>query len=72
VNGWQPIHEAARAGNKEVVELLIKHGVQKDARTGHREDGCSPLNIAMRSLDADHEVVLFLMSIGAQNFSEEL
>jgi prolyl 4-hydroxylase len=72
VNGWQPIHEAARAGNKEVVELLIKHGVQKDARTGHREDGCSPLNIAMRSLDADHEVILFLMSIGAQNFSEEL
>jgi ankyrin repeat protein len=23
-NGWQPIHEAARAGHRDVVEFLVK------------------------------------------------
>jgi len=72
INGWQPIHEAARAGHTDVVELLLQHGAEKDARTGRRGEGSSPLSIALEYLGDGHEVVEYLRSIGAREYSQEL
>ena len=71
-NGWQPIHEAARAGNKEVMELLIKHGADMNARTGPTGRGNSVLNLAFEYLDEDHEVIEYLDRLGARNIEPEL
>jgi prolyl 4-hydroxylase len=72
VNGWQPIHEAARGGHTEIVKLLIKNGVEKDARTGHRGEGSSPLNLALVHLGEDHDLINYLRSIGASDYAQEL
>lgn len=63
--GWTILHEAARAGNLELVELCITHGADKDRLTTNGE---SPLNIARRELqDEDHEVVQYLKNLGAKD-----
>lgn len=72
VNGWQPIHEAARAGHTEAVKLLLEHGENKDARTGHRGEGDSVLNLALAHLDEEHDLVQYLRSIGARDYAQEL
>jgi prolyl 4-hydroxylase len=71
-NGWQPIHEAARGGHTEVVKLLIQHGAEMNARTGRGGDGGSVLNIALDHLDEDHDLIQYLRSIGAQDYTDEL
>jgi prolyl 4-hydroxylase len=70
-NGWQPIHEAARAGHVEIVELLLKHNADINART-HGGKGGSPLNVAVNTLSANHPVSKFLMENGALNIEPEL
>jgi prolyl 4-hydroxylase len=70
VNGWQPVHEAVRGGHTDVVKLLIKHGVEKDARVGHSGEGGSVLNLALEYLGEDHDLVQYLRSIGAKDYSE--
>jgi hypothetical protein len=70
VNGWQPVHEAARAGHTEVVKLLIQHGVEKDARTGRSGNGSSVLNLALEYLGEDHDLVNYLRSIGATDYAQ--
>lgn len=73
-NGWHPVHEAARAGHKDVVELLIKHGADKNARTRGslgRNRGFSPLNLALSYHPVDSPVVQYLMSIGAENIAPD-
>jgi prolyl 4-hydroxylase len=71
-NGWQPLHEAVRADNKEAVELLIKHGANKDARVGKKGEGASALNLALDFLSVGADTVNYLMSIGAQNIEPDL
>jgi prolyl 4-hydroxylase len=71
-NGWQPIHEAARAGHVDAVELLIKSGAQLNSRTGPTGKGGSPLNIALDYHDATHPLPRYLLSIGAENIEPEL
>ncbi|KAL3793032.1 hypothetical protein HJC23_003040 [Cyclotella cryptica] len=34
VNGWKPIHEAARGGHQNAIELLIKYGARVNDRAG--------------------------------------
>jgi prolyl 4-hydroxylase len=65
-NGWQSIHEAARAGHKDIVELLIKYGVDKNVRTGDG-DGSSPLNVALDEHNYESEIVQYLLSIDAED-----
>jgi prolyl 4-hydroxylase len=72
VNGWHPIHEAARSGQTEVVKILLAHGENKDARTGHSSKGESVLNLALAHLDEDHDLVQYLRSIGASDYEQEL
>jgi ankyrin repeat protein len=63
--GWTVLHEAVRAGRHEVVELLLKHGADKDHLT---EFPCSPLNVARRYLkDENHKVVQLLKNLGAKD-----
>ena len=69
-NGWQPVHEAARAGHTEAVKLLLQHGVEKDARTGRSGNGSSVLNLAVEYLGEDHDLVNYLRSIGATDFAQ--
>jgi prolyl 4-hydroxylase len=70
VNGWQPVHEAARAGHTDVVKLLIQHGVEKDARTGRFGDGDSVLTLAVEYLGENHDLVYNLRSIGVTNYAQ--
>ena len=69
-NGWQPIHESIRFGDKDIVELLVKNGAEKDARTGKVGQGSTPLNLALRFHGEDHPVVEYLRSIGALDIGE--
>ncbi|KAI2501698.1 hypothetical protein MHU86_12766 [Fragilaria crotonensis] len=70
-NGWQPIHEAARAGHIHIVELLLEHDVDINART-HGGKGGSPLNVAMNTLSLKHPISQFLIENGAINIEPEL
>ncbi|KAL7563090.1 hypothetical protein ACA910_022583 [Epithemia clementina (nom. ined.)] len=74
-NGWEPIHEAVRAGNLEAVQFLVKHGeVNVNSRTGKTGEGSSPLNLAFQFLARGHEVTEFLLKTGAvdHDYEEEL
>lgn len=65
-NGWQPIHEAARGGHLDVMELLILHGADVNARTGPTGKGPSVLSLALEYLDEDHELIDYLDFLGAK------
>ena len=65
VNGWKPIHEAARGGQTEVIEYLIEKGVDLNERT-HDGKGASPLWWALRNFPDSHPVVKLLKKHGAQ------
>jgi len=70
-NGWQPIHEAARGGHLDSLELLLENGADLNART-HKGNGVSPLRIAREALGNEHAVVKFLEDLGAEEFGPEL
>jgi prolyl 4-hydroxylase len=70
-NGWQPIHEAARAGHKDAIEFLIKQGADVNSRT-HNGAGVTPLHIAINAHSADHPVSQYLLGLGAVNLGPEL
>lgn len=67
-NGWQPIHEAARSGHTKVLEYLIEHGADVNARTnqGH---GASPLWWAEHMLPRTHPAIAVLRKHGAQSIA---
>lgn len=71
VNGWEPIHEGARGGHTQVLELLIKHGANMNERTGHGRGG-SPLYYARQLHGKKHASVKFLEEMGAKYIEPEL
>ena len=73
-NGWKPLHEAVRAGHKDVVEFLVKNGADPNERTGKRKDlGVTPLRLARQSgMDDSDPMVEFLMGLGALDAGPEL
>lgn len=71
VNGWQPIHEAARAGNTEVIKYLIEKGVDVNARTNGGR-GASPLWWAEDKHGVDHEAAKVLRKAGAVSLAPKL
>jgi prolyl 4-hydroxylase len=66
-NGWQPIHEAARAGHTAVVKYLVDMGADIGALTNARQ---TPLWWARRSLPKGHSTLSFLDGIGAPEEGE--
>eukprot|EP00567_Pseudictyota_dubia_P006485 CAMPEP_0197440578 /NCGR_PEP_ID=MMETSP1175-20131217/7045_1 /TAXON_ID=1003142 /ORGANISM="Triceratium dubium, Strain CCMP147" /LENGTH=507 /DNA_ID=CAMNT_0042970713 /DNA_START=207 /DNA_END=1730 /DNA_ORIENTATION=+ len=69
--GWQPIHEGAAHGHRDVVELLVEHGADVNTRTeGGR--GATPLHLAETKYGRLHPVVRYLKSLGALNIGPEL
>ena len=70
-NGWLPIHEAARGGHLDVLELLVEHGADINART-HSGKGSTPMNLAVDSHGLEHEIVEYFSSLGALNIGPEL
>ncbi len=68
-NGWQVVHEAVRAGHADVVRYLVEHGADIGATTNN---GGNLLWWARRTLDEDHEVIRYLVSIGAPEGDPDL
>jgi prolyl 4-hydroxylase len=71
-NGWQPIHEAVRAGRLDTVALLVRHGADINAVTNRGKGGVSPYNMAMRSFSPEHPISQYLYGMGAVNVGPEL
>ena len=67
MNGWQPLHEAVRAGNTDVVKYLIENGADVASLTN---SGASPLWWAKRSLPIGHSTIHYLEEIGAPEQGE--
>ena len=70
-NGWQPLHEAVRAGHLGAVKLLVEHGADINSVT-NGGSGVSPYHIAIKSHSPTHPVAEFLASMGAVNIGPEL
>ena len=70
-NGWTPLHEASRGGNREAIELLLSHKADVNERTNHGVGG-SPLYWARKTNGDDHEAVQYLESVGALEIHPEL
>ena len=65
-NGWQPLHEAARYGSVEIVEILIEHGVDINARPNDGLGG-SPLWWSDTTHGENSPVSKLLRKHGAKN-----
>ena len=68
-NQWQAVHEAARGGYVEVLKLLVDSGADIGAQTNN---GGTPLWWARRELEEDHDVIAYLVDIGAPEGVEYL
>jgi len=66
-NGWTPLHEGARGGHLEVVELLVEKGAGLNDRT---ENGETPLYWAEQHKHG--AVASFLETLGAISLGPEL
>jgi len=71
-NGWQPLHEAARAGHTHVVKFLVEDaGAFVNHRTNHGKGG-TPLYWARHSHPDDHPVIDLLTQLGALDIGPDL
>jgi len=59
-NGWTPLHEAARTLNLEIVQFVVDHGADVDARNLEDE---TALDVAVFFGGDDHPVTLFLKGL---------
>jgi len=71
MNGWRPIHEAARMGHVDIVTYLFGLGVDINVRTNMGQGGTA-LFYAQESFGKNHPVVRFLQEQGAEYVEPEL
>ena len=57
-NGWEPIHEAARTNQVDVIKFLLEEGADADARN---KNGESPLD-----LQTDSDIAKVLREAGSR------
>eukprot|EP00591_Stephanopyxis_turris_P013416 CAMPEP_0195507872 /NCGR_PEP_ID=MMETSP0794_2-20130614/1232_1 /TAXON_ID=515487 /ORGANISM="Stephanopyxis turris, Strain CCMP 815" /LENGTH=851 /DNA_ID=CAMNT_0040634697 /DNA_START=75 /DNA_END=2630 /DNA_ORIENTATION=+ len=60
-NGWEAIHEAARGGHVQIVEMLLEAGADVNAKTG---GGHTPLFWALKENGENHLCVRLLRERG--------
>lgn len=66
-NGWLPLHEAVRAGDPAIVELLLEKSADVNSRTGKNGNGASALHWALEYHGEDHPVIELLKRWGAKD-----
>lgn len=71
LNGWRPLHEAARGGRYEVVEYLLKEGAQINERTND-DIGASPLWWAERKPEQNKKAIEVLKKYGAVSLAPKV
>mmetsp|Transcript_20738 Transcript_20738/g.29567 ORF Transcript_20738/g.29567 Transcript_20738/m.29567 type:complete len:453 (+) Transcript_20738:31-1389(+) len=64
-NGWQPLHEAARAGHYGVVKFLLENNANINHRTNEGA-GLTSLELAMDHLSPENPVIELLQDYGAE------
>lgn len=70
-NGWTPLHEGARGGHKEVVQLLLDKGAGVNERTMEGR-GETPLYWSIKNNGEDHPVSLLLKEFGGLSIGPDL
>lgn len=70
-NGWMPIHEAARGGHKDAVDLLVHHGADVNERANFGE-GPTPLHLVVSEHGEEHHLATFLQGLGAIDIGPDL
>jgi len=70
-NGWTPLHEGARAGNEDVVKLLVDRGADINGRTREGK-GETPLYLSIKDNGQDHPVSQLLLSLGGLSIGPDL
>lgn len=68
-NGWHPLHEAVRAGNIEIVQILLDHGADINQETDYDQN---PLTLAIHYHGRDHPITDFLLAMGAIELGPDL
>jgi prolyl 4-hydroxylase len=61
-NGWTPLHEAARTGSIDAIELLVMNGADVNAKTVAGE---TVLYLAQSTHGVDHPTINLLTEMGA-------
>ena len=69
-NGWTPLHEAARAGSIETVEILLQYGADLNRRTFGGTGGTA-LYYALKYLGERHPMSDFLVAVGGVMIAPE-
>jgi len=64
-HGWAPLHEAARAGRLEIMEVLVAEGVDINLRSNF-EHGGSAVYLAQKFNGEDHPTVAYLKEVGGE------
>lgn len=71
--GWTPLHEAARAGRVDFLQLLVRHGAAPDMRTTTITGlGGTALWWATESHGRDHAASRYLASLSSPPAHDEL
>ena len=70
-NGWTPLHEGARAGHEDVVQLLVDRGASINQRTNQGAGG-TPLYFSIQDNGEDHPVSQLLLSLGGLSIGPDL
>ncbi|KAG7354619.1 pfs, nacht and ankyrin domain containing protein [Nitzschia inconspicua] len=70
INGWRPLHEAARSGHADVIEYLLEEGAQVNARTNNGSGGTA-LYWAEKEPKKNGKAIAVLKKYGGVNIPPE-